>query len=96
MKEVDVSLKDVNFPLKEVDFSLKDVDFPLKELDFSRLNYWIAYWDREGVKASGAEIWIANEIDSIPQCFSLTESDLTFYFQAFVKRRETFKEKFNI
>ena len=58
--------------------------------------YWIAYWDREGVKASGAEIWIANEIDSIPQCFSLTESDLTFYFQEFLKRRESFKEKFNI
>jgi len=58
--------------------------------------YWIAYWDREGVKATGAEIWIANEIDSIPQCFSLTESDLTFYFQAFLKRRESFKEKFNI
>jgi hypothetical protein len=58
--------------------------------------YWIAYWDREGIKASGAEIWIANEIDSIPQCFSLTESDLTFYFQEFVKRREMFKEKFNI
>ena len=53
-------------------------------------------WDREGVEASGAEIWIANEIDSIPQCFSLTESDLIFYFQEFVKRRETFKEKFNI
>lgn len=58
--------------------------------------YWIAYWDREGVKAAGAEIWIANEIDSIPQCFSLTESDLTFYFQEFLKRRESFKEKFNI
>lgn len=58
--------------------------------------YWIAYWDREGVKATGAEIWIANEIDSIPQCFSLTESDLTFYFQEFLKRRESFKEKFNI
>lgn len=58
--------------------------------------YWIAYWDREGVKATGAEIWIANEIDSIPQCFSLTESDLTFYFQEFLKRRKSFKEKFNI
>lgn len=58
--------------------------------------YWIAYWDREGVKAAGAEIWIANEIDSIPQCFSLTESDLKFYLQEFLKRRETFREMFNI
>jgi genome maintenance exonuclease 1 len=58
--------------------------------------YWVAYWDRYDIKATGAEIWIANEIDSTPQCFSLTETDLTFYFQAFVKRREMFKEKFNI
>ena len=58
--------------------------------------YWVAYWDREGVKATGAEIWIANEVDSIPQCFTLTEEDLKFYFQEFVKRRQLFKEKFNI
>lgn len=58
--------------------------------------YWIAYWDRTGNKATGGEIWIANEIDSIPQCFSLTEEDLKFYFQAFKRRRKMFKEKFNI
>jgi len=58
--------------------------------------YWIAYWDRFGKKATGGEIWIANEIDSIPQCFSLTEEDLKFYFQEFKRRREMFKEKFNI
>lgn len=58
--------------------------------------YWIAYWDRYGKKANGAEIWIANEVDSIPQCFSLTEDDLKFYFQEFLKRRESFHEKFNI
>lgn len=58
--------------------------------------YWIAYWDRYGIKANGAEIWIANETDSIPQCFSLTQDDLKFYFQEFIKRRNSFYEKFNI
>ena len=34
--------------------------------------YFIAYWDRTGIKADGGEIWIANEEDNIPQCFTLT------------------------
>lgn len=58
--------------------------------------YFIAYWDREGVKADGAEIWIANEEDNLPQTFSLTQSDLEFYSNEFIKRRKAFKEKFDI
>ena len=58
--------------------------------------YFIAYWDRTGIKADGAEIWIANEEDNIPQCFTLTQSDLEFYSKEFMRRRKMFKEKFNI
>ena len=58
--------------------------------------YFIAYWDRTGIKANGGEIWIANEEDNIPQCFTLTQSDLEFYAKEFMRRRSIFKEKFNI
>jgi hypothetical protein len=58
--------------------------------------YFIAYWDRTGIKADGAEIWIANEEDNLPQCFSLTQQDLEFYSKEFMRRRKMFKEKFNI
>ena len=54
--------------------------------------YWMAYWDMTGVKADGAEIWIANEVDDIPQKFTLTETDLKFYLKEFIKRREKFNE----
>jgi genome maintenance exonuclease 1 len=58
--------------------------------------YYIAYWDRTGIKADGAEVWIANEKDNIPQTFSLTQSDLDFYAKEFIRRRKMFKDKFNI
>ena len=58
--------------------------------------YFIAYWDRTGIKADGAEIWIANEEDNLPQCFSLTQQDLEFYSKEFMRRRKMFKQKFNI
>ena len=58
--------------------------------------YFIAYWDRTGTKADGAEIWIANELDNIPQCFTLTQSDLEFYSKEFMRRRMLFKEKYDI
>jgi len=58
--------------------------------------YFIAYWDMSGKKADGAEIWIANELDNLPQTFSITQSDLEFYAKEFMKRRKTFKEKFDI
>ena len=58
--------------------------------------YFIAYWDMSGKKADGAEIWIANEVDNLPQTFSLTQADLEFYAKEFIRRRKMFEEKFNI
>jgi genome maintenance exonuclease 1 len=58
--------------------------------------YFIAYWDMSGKKADGAEIWIANEVDNLPQKFTLTQSDLEFYAKEFIKRRKMFQDKFNI
>ena len=58
--------------------------------------YFIAYWDMYGEKADGAEIWIANEIDNLPQTFSLTQKDLQFYAGEFIRRRKMFQDKFNI
>lgn len=58
--------------------------------------YWLAYWDRTGIKARGAEIWIANEVEPIPQKFMLTESDLQLYLKQFLARRKVFKEMYNI
>jgi len=56
--------------------------------------YWVAYWDRTGIKADGAEIWIANEVDMLPQCFELTQDDLKHYYKSFMEIRESFREKF--
>jgi genome maintenance exonuclease 1 len=56
--------------------------------------YWVAYWDRTGIKADGAEIWIANEIDLMPQCFSLTQEDLKEYYKSFMEIREAYREKY--
>ena len=58
--------------------------------------YWLAYWDRYGIKADGAEIWIANEIDDLPQKFTLNQKDLEFYLKEFMKRRKMFNDKFDI
>lgn len=58
--------------------------------------YFIAYWDMSGKKADGAEIWIANEVDNLPQTFSLTQADLEFYAKEFIKRRKMFQDKYNI
>jgi len=58
--------------------------------------YFIAYWDRTGIKADGGEIWIASESTNIPQCYKLTQEDLEFYSKEFIRRRKMFKDKFNI
>ena len=58
--------------------------------------YYIAWWSMTGRKANGAEIWIANEDDNLPQKFTLTRADLEFYAKQFIKRRKMFKEKHNI
>lgn len=56
--------------------------------------YWVAYWDRTGIKADGAEIWIANEIDLMPQCFELDQEDLKRYYKSFMEIRKSFRDKF--
>ncbi len=91
---------------KVVDGKIKIIDYknsrrPKREewvIDYylQAAAYFLAYWDMEGVKADGAEIWIANEDDNLPQKFTLTQSDLEFYVKQFIKRREMFKEKHNI
>jgi len=56
--------------------------------------YWVAYWDRTGIKCDGAEIWIANEVDLMPQCFTLDQDDLIEYYKNFMEIRKAFKGKF--
>jgi hypothetical protein len=56
--------------------------------------YFIAHWERSGMKPDGVEIWIANEEDSIPQTFSLTVEDIKYYFAEFQRRLKLFKEKY--
>lgn len=58
--------------------------------------YWVAYWERSGVKPDGAEIWIANEIDNMPQTFTLTNEDIKYYFTLFTERLKAYKETANI
>jgi len=53
--------------------------------------YTIAFWERTGTQPKGVEIWIANEQEAIPQTFSLTESDIKFYFKEFQKRLVQYK-----
>ena len=58
--------------------------------------YWVAYWERSGVKPDGAEIWIASESASTPQIFKIDNTEIRYYFKEFQDRLKTFKEKFNI
>ena len=54
--------------------------------------YFVAFWERTGIRPMGAEIWIANEIDECPQIFTLTEKDIKYYFAEFQKRLAEFKQ----
>lgn len=58
--------------------------------------YYVAYWDRTGIKPSGVEIWIANEVDDFPQIFTLTDEDVKYYFKEFSVRLKQFHETVNI
>jgi len=58
--------------------------------------YYVAYWDRTGIKPSGVEIWIANEVEDIPQVFTLTDDDVKYYFKEFAARLKQFHETVNI
>lgn len=57
--------------------------------------YFIAIWERLGIKPDGVEIWIANEIEPIPQTFTLSAKDVKYYFQQFINRLNQFKKKYN-
>ena len=58
--------------------------------------YYVAYWERTGIKPTGAEIWIANEKDMLPQIFALDENDIKYYFRQFSDRLKQFHELANI
>ena len=55
--------------------------------------YYVAFWERTGIKADGVEIWISNEIDYCPQTFSLTAEDVKYYFKEFTNRLDTYKKQ---
>lgn len=57
--------------------------------------YFIAIWERLGIKPDGVEIWIASETEDIPQCFAFTAKDVKHYFQKFINRLNQFKNKYN-
>tara|TARA_Y100000389_G_scaffold189963_1_gene214297 strand:+ start:12452 stop:13288 length:837 start_codon:yes stop_codon:yes gene_type:complete len=57
--------------------------------------YAYAIKERYNLMPQGAEIWISNEVDRFPQCFTLNESDLKFYFKEFLKDRIKFNSLFN-
>jgi len=58
--------------------------------------YYVAYWERTGIKPDGVEIWIANEVDNLPQIFKLTNEDVKYYFKEFTNRLKQYKEIANI
>ena len=100
---LDCSLRKQNYPtLIELKFAQSfEGEYHLKksvQIDYylQASAYFIAWWSMTGRKANGAEIWIANEDDNLPQKFTLTQSDLEFYAKEFIKRRNMFKEKHNI
>lgn len=57
--------------------------------------YSYAIKERYDMMPTGAEIWISNEVDRFPQCFTLNENDIKHYFKEFLKDRIKFNEIFN-
>jgi len=57
-------------------------------------SYFVAYWERTGIKPDGVEIWIANEEEGVPQTFKLTVDDIKYYFKEFKRRLEIFHQKY--
>ena len=56
--------------------------------------YSLAYWEMNGVKPQGGEIWISNEADAFPQIFEMTFEDITFYGKKFLSLVKAFHEKY--
>lgn len=88
-----LSLMDDNI-IKVVDFKTakkpKDekyiVDYKLQGAAYS-----IAIWDRYNIKPKGVEIWISNEMERFPQCYTMNENEITHYFKMFIERLNQFK-----
>lgn len=55
--------------------------------------YSIAIWDRYGIKPRGVEIWISNEKERFPQCYTMNENDIKHYFKLFLERLKQFQEQ---
>lgn len=55
--------------------------------------YSLAYWEMNGVKPQGGEIWISNEADGFPQIFEMSFEDITFYGKKFLEMVKAFHEK---
>ena len=58
-------------------------------------SYYVAYYQRSRTIPNGAEIWIANENDSVPQIFTLTKQDIKYYFEEFRKRLNKYNNELN-
>ena len=58
-------------------------------------SYYVAYYQRSRTIPNGAEIWIANENDSVPQIFTLTKQDIKYYFEKFRKRLNKYNSELN-
>jgi hypothetical protein len=54
--------------------------------------YAYAIKERYGIMPEGGEIWISNEIDRFPQCFSLNANDMKHFYREFLKDRRRFNE----
>jgi CRISPR/Cas system-associated exonuclease Cas4 (RecB family) len=56
--------------------------------------YSLAYWEMNGVKPEGGEIWISNESDAFSQVFEMTFDDISFYGKKFLSLVKEFHEKY--
>lgn len=54
--------------------------------------YSYAVKERYGIMPEAGEIWISNEIDRYPQCFTMNSNDIKFYFKEFIKDRIKFNK----
>ena len=58
--------------------------------------YSLAYWEMNGVKPKGGEIWISNEADAFPQVFEMSFDDITKYGNMFLNLVKQFHEKYQL
>jgi len=56
--------------------------------------YSLAYWEMNGRKPQGGEIWISNEEDGFPQIFEMSFDDISKYGKMFLKLVKEFHNKY--